>query len=599
MYQLQIDIFRLRLHTNTRICLKGEHVVMLFGSKIDVLEKIQPFTESDLEIQDMGRHMQQILKLIQLTQKEKSILQKISPLMKEHAPEMAKRHYGMIMELPQIKPIFEANSNFERYTKAIINYYNQLSNTRIDKEYVEYRKKIGQIHSRIHLTDEWFIGSYIRVYEYLLPIIIKEFHRSPSDLSDILLALIKIITFDSLIVLSSYQEANDFALVQNISKVMDYVISIDKVKGLLQNVGSSLTEAVNVSAAAQELNASVQEVAQNAVQVAENATDMIREANIGKDVIESSLNGFIQIADDFLETKDKIEQLINQVLDISKVVGFIKGIAEETNLLALNASIEAARAGESGRGFAVVANEVRKLAEQTKSSVEQISETIQQIQTDAHVVGKIVESMSTNMSERVGHTQAAIETLNKIVQEIDLVGDSTSNIAAIAEQQSAATNNIATHINNVHENMEEVRQSAEETGKSIYEVSLEVNHLRRETIAEILEPTPLQISRVIQTEHLLWRWRIYNAELGFNELHESDIDYRNSYLTKWLESSKSNSDYTASTILKDIEREVQYFYQVLSEICDQFSQGNKENTDGLMRKYEESSKRMQSLLQTL
>jgi methyl-accepting chemotaxis protein len=572
---------------------------MLFGSRFDVLEKIQPFRESDIEIQDMGQHMQQILKLIQLTQKEKTILQKISPLLKEHAPEMAKRHFDMIMELPQIKSIFEANSNFERYTTAIIKYYNQLPNTKIDKDYVEYRKKIGQIHSRIHLTDEWFIGSYIRVYEYLLPIIIKEFHRSPSDLSDILLALIKIITFDSLIVLNSYQEANDFALVQNISKVMDCVISIDKVKDLLENVGVSLTEAVNVSASAQELNASVQEVAQNAVEVAENANEMIREANIGKDVIESSLNGFINMADDFLETKDKIEQLIKQVLDISKVVGFIKGIAEETNLLALNASIEAARAGESGRGFAVVASEVRKLAEQTKSSVEQISETIQHIQTEAYEVGKLVESMSTNMIERVGHTQTAIETLNKIVREIDLVGDSTSNIAAIAEQQSAATNNIATHINNVNESMEEVRLSAEETGKSIYEVSLEVNHLRRETIAEILEPTPLQISRVIETEHLLWKWRIYNAELGFYELNESDIDYRNSYLTKWIEMRRKNPGRFSFSILDNLEQELKSFYQVLHKFAIQFAQGNRDRAHGLMREYEESSARLQNLLKTL
>lgn len=570
---------------------------MLFGSKFDALEKIELFRESDLEIQNMGPHMQQILKLIQLTQKEKDTLNKISPLMEKHAPEMAKRHYEMIMELPQIKSIFEANSNFERYTKAIINYYNQLPKASIDKDYIEYRKKIGQIHSRIHLTDEWFIGSYIRVYEYLLPIIIKEFHRSPSELSDILLALIKIITFDSLIVLNSYQEANDFTLVQDISKVMDYVISIDKTKDLLQHTEGALASAIDVSAATQELNSSVQEVANNAVQVAENSNEMIQDAKEGKEVIESSLNGFVQMVDDFLETKNKIGQLINEVLDISKVVGFIKGIAEETNLLALNASIEAARAGESGRGFAVVASEVRKLAEQTKSSVEQISKTINQIQSEAYEVGKKVESISTHMTERVGHTQTAIKTLNKIVQEIDLIGDSTSNIAAIAEQQSAATNNITEHINNMQEQMEKVRYSAVETGKSIYEVSLGVNQLRRETIAEILEPTPPEISRVIQTEHLLWKWRIYNGDLGFYEWDESVIDYRNSYLTKWLETVKGNPQYSSFTTLGELEREVKNFYQILKEICA--AQGDKDKRNILMKRYENSSQSMKNLLQTL
>jgi methyl-accepting chemotaxis protein len=571
---------------------------MLFGSKFGVLEKIPPFRESDLEIEKMGNHMHQILKLIQLTHEDKKTLKKISPLMEEHASEMAQRHYEMIMVQPQIKTIFESNSNFERYTKAIIQYYNQLPNTQIDEDYVEYRKKIGQIHSRIHLTDEWFIGSYIRVYEYLIPLIIKEFHRSPKELSDILVALIKVITFDSLIVLNSYQEANDFKLVKDISEVMDYVTSINQIKDLLEHIDYSLSESDNVSAAAQELNASVQQVAHHAVQVAENTYTMIQDANQGKQVIESSLNEFIHIADEFIEAKNKINNLIEDVLDISKVVEFIRGVADQTNLLALNASIEAARAGESGRGFAVVANEVRKLAEQTKFSAEQITQTIHQIQSEANLVENMVKSVSEQMMGCVGQTQTAIDTLNKIVYGVKRVGDATNNIATIAEQQSAATNNIASHIYSVNEQLKEVRNSAEETGKAIFGVSLEVNELRHETIAEILEPTPKEIKRVLETEHQLWRWLIYNAELGFYEWDESKIEYCSSYIAQWLENTaKENPRYTST--FAELEQEVKHFYKLLKDIPVQSVQGGKEEKDKLMKHYEESSRRMLNLLQTI
>src|SRR5699024_3053923 len=100
-----------------------------------------------------------------------------------------KRHYDMVMDIPEIKDIFNAFTTYDRYVPAITNYYKQLTKPKLTKEYIDYRKKIGKIHSQIQLTEEWFIGSYMRVYEYLLPYITARFSSKPKQLTRILIAL--------------------------------------------------------------------------------------------------------------------------------------------------------------------------------------------------------------------------------------------------------------------------------------------------------------------------------------------------------------------------------------------------------------------------
>src|SRR5690625_6775522 len=112
--------------------------------------------------------------------------------MEEHAPHIAERHYNMIMDMPEIKKIFDSFTSYNRYVPAITNYYKQLTKPKLDNEYIQYRKKVGKIHSSIHLTEEWFIGSYIRVYEYLIPYITNRYATQPHKLDKIIVALNRI-----------------------------------------------------------------------------------------------------------------------------------------------------------------------------------------------------------------------------------------------------------------------------------------------------------------------------------------------------------------------------------------------------------------------
>ncbi|MCS0538854.1 methyl-accepting chemotaxis protein [Aeromonas veronii] len=219
-------------------------------------------------------------------------------------------------------------------------------------------------------------------------------------------------------------------------------------------------ETHQVATAIKELAATLQDMAGNALQAAHMTQEAQNVVGQGEDVVERTIKAIDHINREVLRTADTIGQLEQQCSQIGGVISVIRGIAEQTNLLALNAAIEAARAGEQGRGFAVVADEVRSLANRTQGATVEIQQMIEQLQSGARASVTAMSAASHEAQEGVGLAQEAKQAFGAITEKVDRMVDTNAIIASAIEQQGAVVNEIERNVVRISDGSDEALQVA-------------------------------------------------------------------------------------------------------------------------------------------
>ena len=204
-----------------------------------------------------------------------------------------------------------------------------------------------------------------------------------------------------------------------------------------------------VAAAINEMGATVQEIAKNANDTAEAAQKATAESEQGVQQMNQTVAGINGLFEKMQNASQVTQSLANDVGEISTVLAVIRGISEQTNLLALNAAIEAARAGEQGRGFAVVADEVRTLAQRTQESTEEINKMIQKLQSGAQEAVSAMQAGIETAGDSVENAGLTGKSLNNITEAIGSISDLSIQVATATEQQSSVVNELNTHILNI------------------------------------------------------------------------------------------------------------------------------------------------------
>ncbi|MCP4995574.1 MAG: methyl-accepting chemotaxis protein [Gammaproteobacteria bacterium] len=225
-------------------------------------------------------------------------------------------------------------------------------------------------------------------------------------------------------------------------------------------------ESDQVATAMNEMATTVQEVARYAVKAADASTKADTEAENGAQVVKQSMEGIQHLAQEVENTSTAINELEQESNNIGTVLSVITGIAEQTNLLALNAAIEAARAGEQGRGFAVVADEVRTLAQRSQESTEEIKAIIERLQSKAQVAVYAMEVGRSQAQVSVDQAQQAGVSLQAISEAIGSIRDMNTHIATAAEEQSAVAEEINCSIVQIAQAAERGAEGAEQTAQT-------------------------------------------------------------------------------------------------------------------------------------
>jgi len=233
-----------------------------------------------------------------------------------------------------------------------------------------------------------------------------------------------------------------------------------------RNVEGQQAEIDQVATAMNEMLATSQEVARSTVEAANAADIAEQETNTGSAVMNESVGAIRTLSAHVDGLSQVMQQLVQDSHEIGKVLNVISGIAEQTNLLALNAAIEAARAGEQGRGFAVVADEVRSLASRTQSSAKEVSLLVERLQSQASRAGEAMNASRQSSATTLGQIEAAQHALGQIVAAVQTIRGMTNQIATAAEEQSQVAEDMNQSLTRIAQVADQAASATHETANS-------------------------------------------------------------------------------------------------------------------------------------
>ena len=272
-----------------------------------------------------------------------------------------------------------------------------------------------------------------------------------------------------------------------IERVGQTVDEVERQAGQVESVSAQSNQAVAgqrnqielVATAMNQMSATAQEVARSAAAAVSSAHSVNDETLSGRGLVESQQGSIARLASEIDQSVVVINQLASDSQSISRVLEVIKSIAEQTNLLALNAAIEAARAGEQGRGFAVVADEVRTLAKRTQQSTEEIEQMIAKLHGGVSAAVKAMGSSHEMASGTVGQSEKVQQALENILGAVGMIVDQNQQIAAAVEQQTAVAHDIDQNIVEINRAGERTAEGAHQTEDASRQLSVQVLQLKQ------------------------------------------------------------------------------------------------------------------------
>lgn len=229
-----------------------------------------------------------------------------------------------------------------------------------------------------------------------------------------------------------------------------------------ENINRQKEQTDIIATAMTQMTATVDDVASNAKHSSEEVCKADIEANEGQKIVHNSIDSINHLAKEIQKAAAVIDKLQQYSSNIGSVLDVIRGIADQTNLLALNAAIEAARAGEQGRGFAVVADEVRSLASKTQESTSEIQEMIERLQSGTQEAVQVMKTSTEEAQQSVNETAKAGVSLTRITDAVKIINDMSAHIASVASEQSTVSREM-------HENVLSISQSADQTAQGASE----------------------------------------------------------------------------------------------------------------------------------
>lgn len=355
--------------------------------------------------------------------------------------------------------------------------------------------------------------------------------------------------------------SSDRALI-DINTRVGKITRISSIRDMIKVIEDQSNDINNMAAQAEEMSAAATEVAATANNAAVFVEESLTTASSGVNKVKEAITLVDRSFSEFEQTNKQVHQVLKYMGEIEEIIGLIAGVADQTNLLALNAAIEAARAGEQGRGFAVVADEVRKLAEDTKSAVGIIKNKIGFLNQESNKTSNSISEVAKNMENGKNTMQHAASSIEKILENTGVIAENIRMIATGNEEQSATLQHFGQTITNFASSAENTLTFARDAGRGIYQISGELMDLRQKRVQKANNLPLKQMMEIYKTDHLCITWKVYNMLLGYETSDLTSLD--NSVqcsLGQWLQEAK----HISSDTIRSVQSSHSHFHEVCQE----------------------------------
>lgn len=507
--------------------------------------------------------------------------------------------YENLLKDTHLQKIINDHSNVNNLKITMRAYLENFFTSDVNEEYIQSLVKIGEVHSKVNLSANYFIMGHNLLIQSINVILMEKLSKRPNQMINLVLAVQKLATFDQQLIVDVYYEMTFKGFLHEISTMLNSVTELDVTHDLIESMEKQIMEAHSITAATEEMSSSIQDVSNHAVRVAEGTREAVDSAENSQKVIDGALDDIETVGEVYDIVMEDVNQLGKEIENTHEVIDMIKEIAEQTNLLALNASIEAARAGEAGQGFAVVATEVRKLSEHTKEQIQKITVNMNNLQNVSRQVTGRIRDTGESVAKSVSGSQQAGEELNQIIKTMQAINEETTQIAAMSEEQSSTVVEISERNANMLDLSEDVQGLSRQTAQIIYELSKNMDDYRRSFLNAQLIYASKDIIKVAITDHLLWKWRIYNMMLGFEQISIHEVtSHTECALGKWYTSGATDRIRNLPAF-KQIEKPHKAVHDCAKYAVEQHQLGNEPEVRKALERLEEASHEVVDLLEQL
>ncbi|HHV11835.1 MAG TPA: hypothetical protein GXX75_16295 [Clostridiales bacterium] len=375
-----------------------------------------------------------------------------------------------------------------------------------------------------------------------------------------------------------------------VNELLQFMTNLDYVKEMIQDANSQAEMIETVASSSEEMAATTEEISSYVHESNAKMQQATDEAGKSLNQVDKTFERIENNINEIDTVKGIMAEVTAETVKINELVNVIKAVADQTNLLSLNASIEAARAGEHGRGFAIVAGEIKKLAENTTEQVDVIRRIVEGLNEKiGKASGEIDRVVNTFSSSRAAIDEATggIKGINVTMGNVEA---SFTSISANVEEQAATTQEMSAHLQIINEKSAKLRSEADRTGQAFFDISQKVDGIRLKALnccsGKVDAGTMIELSI---TDHLMWKWRVYNMILGYIQLDVTAVgDHHGCRLGKWIATLDQTGSGIKNVIMK-MEQPHSEVHKTAKKAIQEYNNGNKVSAEHLLLEIEKNS----------